>query len=935
MLTMKHSIYCFAALIILLSFSRQTIAQTPAVPPAAKPDYTKEAAVAESLSMKVSFENDGTSVQEMNFRVHVQSDAGVQRYGLLTFTYQGSTQSVEIDYVRVRKSDGSVVNTPEDNIQDLDAGITREAPFYSDLREKHVAVKGLSTGDTLEYLVRWRATKSLAPGQFWYAFDFEHNSILLDEQLQVSVPRTRPIKMKSTSLSPVISEESSRRIYTWKTSNLEDHSKENEAKKDLDAKLGHLPPPEVQISSFQSWEEVGKWYSDLQGERVQPTPEIRAKAAELTKGATDPTVVIQSLYTFVSLKFRYIGVAFGIGRYQPHSADDVLSNQFGDCKDKHTLLASLLQASGITAYPALISTTHQLDPEVPSPAQFDHVISAVPQGKAYLWLDTTTKVGPFGYLNPSLRGKTALVIQGDKPGILLTTPPDLPFENSMKFTADGKLSSQGTLDSKMEYTSRGDDEVMIRAAFRSVPQTKWKDLVQAISYGIGFAGTVDNVTAASPEDMTAPFRFSYSYNRKDYSDWSNHRINMPGLPISLPEVKDDEAHANDPLWLGPPTHLVIEAKVEFPREYNPKLLEAVNLINDFAEFHATYRQENGVLISHRELLTKMRQVPDQERAEYKAFKKSVDDDSTSYITLASLFPSAYSMSMSPSPVDTSLDDSFRTLPNSENPEALRLEREANDLSGPDPNGAIEAWKKVVAEDPKFTRGWLSLGALQLTMSRTDAGFASLQKAIDSDPKEPTSYRTTAFAYVYLHRESDAIKVWQACLKALPHDQDAISNLGKLLYEQKRYVEAVPILESELDFNLSFEVMSRLADAYLRSGNIDEGFKTVLSILKLDSSPSALNNVAFDLADAKVKLPEALEYSEKAVRDEEEASQKIQLNSLTKEDLLTTLKIGAYWDTLGWVQFRSGNSDLAEKYLRASWQLSQRAPVADHLGQLYE
>ncbi len=151
------------------------------------------------MSTKISFENDGALNQEAIARVHIQSEAGVQRYGLLTFSYQGSAQTVELEYVRVRKPDGTIVVTPPDNIQDLDAGITRAAPFYSDLREKHVAVRGLSPGDTIEYQARWRTTKPLVPGQFWYEYDFEHQAIVLDERLQISVPRDRPVKMKRPS----------------------------------------------------------------------------------------------------------------------------------------------------------------------------------------------------------------------------------------------------------------------------------------------------------------------------------------------------------------------------------------------------------------------------------------------------------------------------------------------------------------------------------------------------------------------------------------------------------------------------------------------------------------------------------------------------------------------------------------------------------------
>ena len=74
-------------------------------------------------------------------------------------------------------------------------------------------------------------------------------------------------------------------------------------------------------------------------------PEIRAKAAELTKGKSYDLDKIQALYDYVATNFRYISLSFGVGRYQPHSAADVLHNQYGDCKDKHTLLASLLVAA--------------------------------------------------------------------------------------------------------------------------------------------------------------------------------------------------------------------------------------------------------------------------------------------------------------------------------------------------------------------------------------------------------------------------------------------------------------------------------------------------------------------------------------------------------------------------------------------------------------
>ena len=116
-------------------------------------------------------------------RVRVQSDAGVRQYGVIPFSYQASVGGIEVHDVRVTKPNGSVVSTPLDSIQDMTSQISRDAPMYSDLREKHVPVKGLEPGDTLEYYVRWQVEKPLAKGQFWFGYQFIKSAIVLDEQL--------------------------------------------------------------------------------------------------------------------------------------------------------------------------------------------------------------------------------------------------------------------------------------------------------------------------------------------------------------------------------------------------------------------------------------------------------------------------------------------------------------------------------------------------------------------------------------------------------------------------------------------------------------------------------------------------------------------------------------------------------------------------------
>jgi len=137
---------------------------------------------------------------------------------------------------------------------------------------------------------------------------------------------------------------------------------------------------------------------------------VQAKATALTKGLTSDEDKIRAIFNDVALHIHYVGLEFGIGRYQPHPADDVLSNEYGDCKDKHTLLAAELKAVGIDSWPVLISSSREIDPDTPSPAQFNHVITVVPSGGKLLWMDSTEEVAPMGNLMITLRDKQALVV---------------------------------------------------------------------------------------------------------------------------------------------------------------------------------------------------------------------------------------------------------------------------------------------------------------------------------------------------------------------------------------------------------------------------------------------------------------------------------------------------------------------------------------------
>jgi tetratricopeptide (TPR) repeat protein/transglutaminase-like putative cysteine protease len=848
-------------LFLFAAFGTVVFAQSP-VGDVKAADYSKEPYVLKRVFTKAVFENDGTYSAETTSRTRIQSQAGVQQSGVLRFSYASAISTIDILYVRVIKPDNRVVETPAENVLDMPSDITRQAPFYSDLKEKQVAVKGLEVGDTVEYQYRIVVNKPLDPGQFWTAYNFFQEGICLQEELEISVPRDRYVLVKSPKVQPTTIERGAYKVYSWKTANLKTAAEKKDAKSiDPDEPAR----PSVQITTFHDWNEVGQWFRGLAAPRAMPTPQIRAKADELTQNAKTDSEKIQAIYDYVSTKFRYIGISLGVGRYQPHAAEDVLSNDYGDCKDKHTLFAALLAAEGVKAYPALIGSTSTVDSEVPSPSQFDHVITAVPKDNGLLFLDTTPEVAPFGYLVATLRDKEALVVPDKGPATLVKTPEDLPFKPFFNFQADGTLDDAGTFEGKMQMSIRGDAELVYRLAFRQAGQPQWKDVAQQVSSGLGFGGTVNDVTVASPEATDAPFHIEYTYNRKEYGDWPNRSI-LPPLPwLFLPAVPDDAAKKSKPIKLVPPEEWSYQGTMKLPMHSTPHAAAPVDLHEAFADYHSSYSVSNGVMHFERRLTTKTHEIAPAQIEAYGKFVKAIIDDENTFISLKG--------------------ENFAT---------------------------------------RSTMGDINQAAIE-----------AMRKSIELDPTEPLNYKRLAFTLMGLHREQEALDVWRDLEKQSPEDPDAPAKIGSILMRQKRYAEAIGEFEAAAKLTPDANVRLQLGDAYMHSGDKKKGIAAIQEAVAKDATPPTLNDAAYTLADNNLLLDDAFRYAKKAVGDVEDDTIDITLDDLSVKDIQTVPILAAYWDTLGWVQFRMGNLDQAEKFLRASWSLTQNPLTADHLQQVYE
>ena len=930
---------------MLIAISLATAAQTASAPQSPAPsDFSKEAYVIERLYTRVHEESDGTGFRERTAEVKVLSQAGVKTFAVLTFPYTSANEAMEFDYVRVRKPDGTVVQTPDYNIQDMPAEVSREAPLYSDVHEKHVAVKGLAPGDTLEYVARARALKPQVPGQFWYEQSLIEDAIARDERLEINVPRDKNVKIVSPEFKPEVKDEGDRRVYRWTHQNL------TVKEKDPEEIPRRIPKdPDVRVTTFASWEEVGRWYAGLQKEPLTVTPAIQAKAAELTKGLKTDDEKVHALYNFVSLKYHYIGLDFGIGRYQPHAADDVLENGYGDCKDKHTLLASLLKAAGIDAWPVLIHATRKLDPEVPSPAQFNHVITVVPLNGSLIWLDTTPEVAPYRMLMLTLRNKQALVIPTNQAPKLMTTPEPLQPQEQ-EFSMQGKLGPDGVFTGHAEVTYDADSAVLMREAFRRVPESQWKELMQRISAAMSFGGEVSNVKVTPPDEIDNPFQISYDYERKNYSDWENRRITPPLPPLGLESYKGSrEKKPQEPVLLGSVGKISYRSRLQLPEGYEIIAPAPVHLGEPYADYDSRTNVEDGVMTTTRTLAVKKTEVALSEWDRYRKFGEAIYDDEFNYMTLEHSGRPALKKRDSSAELDIKVQGNEKDSSGPDikvlggaKEEAKAAAADVDELfrdgysalQDRDFERAEELFRKVIAQNPNYKDAHFNLGVALASRNNMEGAIKEFRKEEEASPRNQRSYQVVAVYLMTTGRRDEAIEEWRKLLKVDPQNRMAAEAAGGLLYEAEKYPEAVSVLEPAVNATPdSPSLLLLLGRAYLKTGNNEKALPALRgAIEQKNNDPNTLNTVAYSLAESKVSLDLARQYAEKSVAKLEEESKS---SDDEETGLRVTYELSLVWDTLGWVYFQQGDAQRAEGPIRAAWLLGEDPIVGEHLGEIYE
>jgi hypothetical protein len=374
------------------------------------------------------------------------------------------------------------------------------------------------------------------------------------------------------------------------------------------------------------WTRIGQWYDDLASAQTEGGSDLKTAALNLSQPQVDYMARLDKVADFMQRHIRYVGIEVGIGGFKPHKAEDVFHNQYGDCKDKVTLLISLLDSLGIRATWVLVDTRRGfIDPNVPS-VDGDHAIAAIEippgyqnprlkavvntrSGKRFLIFDPTNEFVAIGLLPEYLQGSYGLLVDGKSSQVIQL--PVLPSDDDVTTrTASLTLGGDGSLSGEFDVQHTGATAWRQRDFYDTSSPDEQRKRAESMLRADLSAFSLTSTQAENPLQLTHPFQVKYDFKAQDYAHPAGNLLlvrprvlgtlveRLQDRPREYPISFRSEGTWRDSFDIKLPPGYVVE---DVP--------DPVKIDMPFATYQSSVKAEGGVLHYSREYVLKSLGLP--------------------------------------------------------------------------------------------------------------------------------------------------------------------------------------------------------------------------------------------------------------------------------------------------------------------------------------
>ncbi len=619
-----------------------------AVDPAAHPEEDAYFLLDDGV---VRVEADGRNTTTFRQVVQVLKPDAVSRMTEQEFSYAPKHERLTINWIRVVRPDGTVISAKPTHVQDSDVPAETGDPVYSDRRVRRVSLTGVAPGTIVDYSYTREELKPFLPGDFLQSWSVSMGLGVRRSRFVVDAPAALALRIREENLTVarrterVATPAGPRVVHTWATNELPRLKGEPYAADSTGVYQAVL------VSTPITWQTIGAWYAGNARGRYTLGPAASAKLAEVLRPARTRDDSLRAVHRWVAQDVRYVSIALGLGGYQPRTPDEVVRTGYGDCKDKATLFVAALGTMGVTAYPVILNAGGHVKRDLPSIAQLDHAIAALPDGaNGYRFVDLTAKFVPYGELPFPEQGEFGMVVKPDGATEVVTLSLAPVEANRDSVQLSGTLADDGTFDGRYEEVLAG----ALGGAFRSAFEHPL-DTAQAARAATAIAGRYfqdaegDSLQYTPGLDLTAPPRLAVRirHGRAATPSGSTLIFKLPfgGMGAMTQMARDLEREPVrrfpiDAMHVLGATTAVSELRVRLPAGWHAQLPPSTTADGPFGAYQADYAEEGGVLRVTRRVHGARGIYPPSSRPALANWMRAVAKDDATFVVLTKSSPSA-------------------------------------------------------------------------------------------------------------------------------------------------------------------------------------------------------------------------------------------------------------------------------------------------------
>jgi hypothetical protein len=587
-------------------------------------EYPQAGALILFCDEKVEVSNQGTQVSTLHYVVKILNERGKEDFSETHISYDSTYEKVELDYARTIKPDGTVTEVGSRHIRDVSKYLN--FPLYSNARVYIISFPEITEGASIEYKVKIYRHQLINKKDFMISYPVQAGEPIIAASFGLTVPKAMPVHIKilnekynnfGANLNPEIKEQDDIVVYLWKFKNTPQIIPEPSMPGQVEIN------PTMLISTFNAWQDIYSWWWSLAQDKIKPDTAIKDKVQELIKNQPSEEAKIRAIYNFCAQKIRYVAVEYGQAGYEPHQAELIFRNKYGDCKDQAILLVTMLKEAGFLAWPVLIGTKgyYNLNEDFPS-MLFDHCIAAVALEDKVVFLDPTAETCSFGDLPADDQGRKVLLFREDKYEI-----KEIPLyearHNLIEQQLYLKVNSDETISAAKTVFTYGNYDQAQRFWLLYTPpeliQEALKQKIQDISIG----AKLDKYEIKNLENLNQPIVLSYSFNGPEYFTIAGKLRIMPQLAsLDTSWVAKDERKYPIDFNILDSKEILLE--IEIPRDFSVKYIpESVSQDSPWLKFIVEYSQKGNKIYFKQSSKVKKSTVSQIEYPEFKNFFESL------------------------------------------------------------------------------------------------------------------------------------------------------------------------------------------------------------------------------------------------------------------------------------------------------------------------